>query len=299
MSQPGQFPITVLMSVFNGERWLEEAITSVLNQSFSDFEFIIVNDGSTDRSLDIIKRYALQDCRIRLLDKPNTGLPDSLNKGAKLARGMYIARMDGDDVCNPNRFERQVSFLERNLQAALVSGAVEYINENGVPFGRTYPITSANKIRNRLLTKGNCIAHPAVMMRRSVFSECGGYCNQLVTMQDYHLWVKMLRRGYELRNLPSVLISYRTSGSAISNWNQSERQIALMNEILQFDNPPDQILSEFQQLVASNKNKLISQDCRKANLMNTYHCKISRLGKRFGIENIIESPVCLLNNMLS
>ncbi len=125
--------VSVIMPVYNGERYLEAAVESILNQTFSDFEFIITDDGSTDTSLALLRRYANRDPRIRLISRPNTGYVKALIEAVPLAKGKYIARMDADDISLPERFERQVRFLEQNPDYAVVGSKVLLIDSDGAP----------------------------------------------------------------------------------------------------------------------------------------------------------------------
>ncbi len=121
--------ISVVMSVYNGDKYLREEIESILNQTFKDFEFIIVNDGSTDKSLEIIKSY--NDPRIVIIDQENTGLAKALNNGINIAKGRYIARMDQDDISNPERFEKQIEFLENLSEYVAIGSWSNHISEHG------------------------------------------------------------------------------------------------------------------------------------------------------------------------
>src|SRR6185295_9135648 len=153
--------VSVLMSVYNGEKYLKEAMESILNQSFSDFEFLIFNDSSTDSSREIILSY--NDPRIVLIDnKKNIGLTKTLNKGISLAKGKYIARMDADDVCHPERLNEQVNYLDKNAEVAVCGTWVQFLNENEVV---KLP-TKKNEIKT-LLFCNSCLAHPSVMIRKS------------------------------------------------------------------------------------------------------------------------------------
>ena len=149
-SAPGALPeISVVMSCYNSRRWLAEAIGSVLSQTHSDFEFIIVDDGSTDDSWATIQRYATRDRRIVALSKGNSGLADSLNAGISVARGKWIARIDADDVCEPGRLAEQMAFVRANPQVVLLgSGCVE-IDEYGRPLrAHRYPAAHRTLVRN-------------------------------------------------------------------------------------------------------------------------------------------------------
>ncbi len=199
--------VAVLMPVFNGEAFLGEAIESILNQSFRDFEFIIINDGSTDRTSSILHRFELADHRVRVYHQENRGLIASLNRGCRLARGKYIARMDADDVAFPYRFERQVDFLEQNPRVGLVGGAVEVINCGGVPIHRlSYPVQD-QKIKDTL-SSYNCFAHSTIVMRTEAFRVLNGYRRAFLFAEDYDLWLRMAER-YELANLPESVLQYR------------------------------------------------------------------------------------------
>lgn len=292
--------VSVVMSVYNGERWLKESIDSVLCQTFADFEFIIVDDGSTDQSPEIILEYASRDSRIIVITKENSGLAESLNAGIERARGCWIARMDADDICKPDRFQKQVSYLKRNTNVALVSGAVEYIDESGEVFGRTYPITSKKQIKKKILNFGNIIVHPAVMMRSDAINSCGGYCAGLTTVQDYHLWRKFLRKNYDLSILPDVLIYYRISGFAISNIKRTEKLDYLINEVLKYDNPSQELVEYFQQEVENNKSNLDSFQLRESKIANTVHSRIWKLCAKYNLQSrFSENFVCSINNFCS
>ena len=292
--------VTVLMSNYNGARWLNEAITSVLEQTFTDFEFIIVDDGSTDKSLAIITQLQQLDPRIVVISKPNTGLVDSLNCGIRQAHGKYIARMDADDISKPYRLQKQVEFLQAHPEIALVSGAMEYIDEKGNIFGRTYPMTSPLKIRKKILQICNVIVHPAVLMRRDVVVACGGYSEGLTTVEDQHLWMKFLRKGYQLAMLSEPMILYRVSGMAISNQKKSEEQVRLMKEILQYDKPPQVLIDAFRMEIEKNKDQLVSNALRKAQIQNSIHCKIWQISRKLkSSDKITQKVVCWLQNILS
>jgi glycosyltransferase involved in cell wall biosynthesis len=198
--------VTVLMSVYNGERFLQQAIDSILNQTYQDFEFLIIDDGSNDRSREIIQSH--KDQRIRLIyNEENIGLTPSLNKGLELARGEYIARMDADDVSFPQRLEKQVEFLEHNPEVILLGAWAEVVDENGkiIKVWR-YP-TKDCVIRWRLLF-GNCLVHSSVIYRKDKVLDAGGYNSSITYAQDYELWTKLSTIA-QIRQLPQVLIRHR------------------------------------------------------------------------------------------
>ena len=196
--------INVIMSVYNGEKYLGEAIESILNQSFTDYEFIIVNDGSTDNSLKIIQSY--HDKRVCLINnETNIGLTKSLNKAIEQARGEYIARQDADDISLPNRLEEQMRYLIQYPETALLGTSIYIINEGGKVLGKK--IASTNP-RDSLL-KSNQFNHGSTMFKSKVVRELGGYNELLLYCQDYDLWLRMAKH-HEVKNLKQVLYKLRS-----------------------------------------------------------------------------------------
>jgi hypothetical protein len=218
--------ISVCMPVYNAKRYIEEAIESILGQTFKDFEFLIIDDGSTDRSLAILKRYAAQDARIRLWSRPNAGYVVRLNEMLHQARGDLIARMDADDVALPERFARQVEFLRSHPEVDLVGGAQEHISAKGYHLFAYHEPLEHQEIQESALA-GICpICHPSVMMRRNAVLAVGGYREELMPAEDFDLWLRMGERGL-LANLPEVLTRYRVHESSVSASLQ-QRQISHM-----------------------------------------------------------------------
>jgi glycosyltransferase involved in cell wall biosynthesis len=218
--------ISVCMPVYNAQRYLEEAVESILGQTFRDFEFLIIDDGSTDRSLAILKRYAAQDTRIRLSSKANAGHTVRLNEMLHQARGDLIARMDADDVALPERFARQVDFLRSHPEVDLVGGAQEHISAKGYHLFVYREPLEHREIQESALA-GICpICHPSVMMRRNAVLAVGGYRVELMPAEDFDLWLRMGERGL-LANLPEVITRYRVHESSVSASLQ-HRQIRYM-----------------------------------------------------------------------
>jgi glycosyltransferase involved in cell wall biosynthesis len=208
--------VTVLMAVYNGSRFLHDAINSILCQSYRDFEFLIVDDASEDDTASIIDSY--QDERIKVLrNQSNIGLTRSLNRGIDFAKGDYIARMDADDIALLNRLSLQVEYLDSHPSCAVVAGKVLFIDGNGK--GKGYwnddqVTTSAEEIC-RYLPKANCIAHPSVMIRRSVLDQYR-YDERHPVAQDYDLWLRLCRDGYRIEKIPEVLLKYRINPLSIT-----------------------------------------------------------------------------------
>lgn len=199
--------VSVVMSVFDGERYLREAVESILGQTFTDFEFIVIDDGSTDSTWEILGSY--DDSRIRLMrNQGNIGLTKSLNKGVALARGGYIARMDADDVALPQRLEMQVAFLEDHSEIGILGSWCRMLNANGEDLGLYEMPTDDLRIRwVSLLT--NPFAHPTVVLRRALLGKDGPWYDEaLETAQDYDLWLRVLECTTGA-NLNDPLILYR------------------------------------------------------------------------------------------
>jgi len=206
--------VTVLMSVYNGEKYLKEAIDSILDQTFTNFEFLIINDGSTDSTSEILKEY--KDPRIKIIDnKKNIGLTKSLNKGLKLAKGKYIARMDADDFSKPNRLEEQLEFMEKNQKYAVVGSFVEIIDKDGNFIQKVKRPIKPKAIEERLL-KGSCIFHGSAIMRNDLIKSIGSYNEEMEKSQDYDLWLR-LSEIYPLYNLPLYLYKFRTHENSITS----------------------------------------------------------------------------------
>jgi glycosyltransferase involved in cell wall biosynthesis len=205
--------ISVVMSVYNGGKYLKLAVESILNQSFKDFEFIIINDGSTDKSLDLLKSFQKQDERIKIISRENKGLISSLNEGIKLAQGEYITRMDADDISKTTRLEKQLKYMEENN--LMVCGAwAQGIDELGNKIkDMNYP-PSEKKIKSSSLLH-NPFIHPSVMFRKDVFKKAGGYKKFFKHIEDYELWTRIVFK-YKTGNIPEALLEYRLHNDQIT-----------------------------------------------------------------------------------
>ena len=205
MSSP---KVSVLMPNYNWKAYISESIESILNQSFTDFEFIIIDDGSTDKSWEIIQNYAKQDKRIvAVKNEENIKICKTLNKGIELAKWEYIARMDSDDISMLDRFERQVKFLDENLDVWIVGWTMDMIDESWNTYSkREYNLTDS-EIRSKLF-RYSPFCHPVVMIRKSTLDKSGWYDNQLVYSEDYDLYFRLWMHA-KFWNLKDTLIRYR------------------------------------------------------------------------------------------
>lgn len=211
--------VSVVMSVYNGQEYLNLAIDSILLQSHKNLEFIVVDDGSTDHSAHIIKGY--KDSRIRYIHQHNKGLSAALNIGIAKASGEYIARMDADDISYPRRIEKQVQFLEQNRRVGMVGTSFDLIDVHGYITGQSYHLDRDQDLNLEFLLR-NPFGHGTVMIRRAILASVGGYDNKQ-PIEDYELWWRTAKK-YEVANLPEQLYGYRILASSMSKSGSAKRQ---------------------------------------------------------------------------
>ncbi len=208
--------VTVLLPVYNAAGFIAQTIESILAQTFTDFELLLINDGSSDESVKIIEQF--NDPRIRLVhNERNLGLIQTLNRGAALARGKYIARMDADDVALPQRLEKQVAFLEQNSGIHVVAAFVDFINTDGEVTGSWSTDRAANTEAaiQAMMPQTNCIAHPAVMIRTETLRQFL-YSPAQKGAEDYDLWLRLLATGKRIAKIEEVLLHYRIHPASIT-----------------------------------------------------------------------------------
>lgn len=203
--------ISVIMSVYNAEKYLAESIESILNQTYLNFEFIIINDKSSDKSLDIIKKYQSIDDRLVLINNDeNLGLTKNLNKAIKVSKGDFIARMDADDISESNRFEKQIIFLNKNPEIGVLGTCAIDIDETGNLLGERDVPLSHKEILNKI-HKVNPICHPSVMFRKELVQDINWYNENYKVVQDYDLWFRCAANNITLQNLKERLLRYRVN----------------------------------------------------------------------------------------
>lgn len=205
--------ISVLLPAYNSAKYIKESVLSILKQSYKDFELIIINDGSTDKTMKVVSE--LQDERIVLINNSkNLGVSKSLNLGLKIAKGKYIARCDSDDVNDLDRFKKQRIFLKKNKKYVLVGSNAFLINKNGEIIGvKKYP-ESDKELRKKLIIR-NQILHPSVFYRKAVAMKVGGYSNFLNGAEDYDFFLKLSQFG-KLCNLQENLVKRRIHDQVIT-----------------------------------------------------------------------------------
>lgn len=209
--------ISVLLPVYNCELYIKETIDSVLNQTFADFELIVIDDCSTDQTVSVIKEFS--DTRIRLIEKQvNSGLINSLNLGISIAKGEYIARMDGDDICLPERFAKQVAFLDKNPNIILCGTA--YQTFGAIEKVIRHPL-SHKKIAAQLCVH-SVFGHPTVMGKKAIFEQ-HNYNDDFKNVEDYELWSRLIFEG-EVANLDEILLFYRVHENQVSTIHNDVQQ---------------------------------------------------------------------------
>lgn len=227
MSYPA---ITVLMPVYNSERYIAKAVKSILDQTFRDFEFLVINDGSTDRSVDIIQEF--NDPRIRIIDTENQGVAAALHLGVKEAKGVYIARMDADDESLPARLELEKKCLDSYPEIAVVHGSVDYIDAEGNPVYLVRDEGHSNMITKWLLNWKNVPIHSTVMMRTSILKENDlNYRIEMNRAEDFDLWNRIASLG-DFMYLPDVLIRYRVHSANVSNSSPLDLQFDAQSRVI-------------------------------------------------------------------
>jgi glycosyltransferase involved in cell wall biosynthesis len=212
MSQPR---LSVVMPLYNAQRHLREALDSLLAQTVKDFEIVAVDDGSKDRTLKILREYEKKDARLNIITRPNTGIVGALNDGVAAAKSDLIARMDGDDISLPQRFELQLAYLDEHPECVMLGSQVLLIDDDGAPIC-PHPLTryTHEEIDEEHLGTGWPVVHPSIVMRKSAVERVGGYREQYKWLEDLDLFLRLAEIG-RLANLKDVLLQYRLHLSSI------------------------------------------------------------------------------------
>jgi len=228
MSRP---KLSVVMPVHNGERYLREAVESVLNQTFTDFEFIIINDGSTDTTQAILENYP--DSRLVVVNREHQGLVASLNQGLTLARGEYVARQDADDISLSTRFATQIDYLDKNPEVVLVTSDYEIIDSKGCLLGRMRREGDPSLVAWYLLFYNHVAGHSLVVFRRDPVVDLGGYSGRRRHIEDYDLWLR-LSNVADIVILPDVLLRWRMHDESISSQCNKEQEASAVDLAREF-----------------------------------------------------------------
>lgn len=254
------------MSVFNGKAFLHESVESILSQTFQDFEFVVVDDGSTDGSSELLARYP--DLRLRVIRNPsNLGLTRSLNAGLAAAKGELVARQDADDRSHPERVARQVAFLDANPDVVLVGAQTRGIDRSGSPVDLSgWPKSTATMAIRWQLMFDSPFSHTSVMFRRGPVSKLGGYNEDFRTSQDFELFSR-LAVDHDLRNLSDVLVDWRVTKGSVSR-TYSEADVRRVHAVLE-----------------ENRKRWLNMDQPSAEALSTW-VNINNAGKLGGVTDL-------------
>jgi len=281
--------ISVLMPVYNCEKYLREAIDSILNQTFKDFEFIIINDGSNDNSENIILEY--NDNRIKLYNKDNGGVSSALNYGLQLCNAKYVARFDADDICYLNRLQDQYEFMEANPDYVLIGSDADYVDENGnFIFKLQCSGHSSDEINSNILKK-NPFIHSVVFFKKDLIISLGGYDLKAHTFEDHFLWLKVIKKGL-VCNFKSSYIKVRINPESVTTDERfrGKRFLQIRQKILEnndiIDNKDDVELKEIIRSQNSNISKKLGYYLfiSKKYLWDNYEPKLARENLRKAIK---------------
>lgn len=216
--------VSVLMPVYNAEKFLHESVESILNQTFKDFEFIIINDGSTDKSEYILQEFQKQDSRIKLISRTNKGIVSTRNQGLAEAKGIYIALMDADDIALPDRLAKQIEFLDANLDYVAIGSRVLLIDPEGWPICPFAKSTSHEEIDEaHLRCQGGAICNPSALLRFDAVARIGGYRPEIKSAEDIDLFLRLAEVG-KIINLSEILLKYRQHPKSIGHSQRAEQK---------------------------------------------------------------------------
>ena len=292
--------ISVIMSVYNAEDYLHEAIESVLGQTFEDFEFIISNNGSTDNTKKIINSYKQLDERVILFDHEDLGFSISLNKAIEISKTNIIARIDADDVMEPNRLEEQYNFLKKNKDVSLISCLANYINAAGDIIGKTFSDLDSVKVNQRYFAENEPIGllHPGAMYYKSAFLNVGGYRAQFAPAEDIDLWNRFNDHGYWAVVQQKILMNYRMiPGSEIGkNFKKSRQKYEWLRECIWLRRAGKREITWEEFLDEQKALPLMTKLNKYRKLQAKYFYR--KAGIQFGAKNIISFAVNICGALL-
>ncbi len=222
--------VSVVFPVFNTRDYLIDAIASIVEQSFRDWQLICVNDGSSDGSTEILDWFATQDPRIKVFHQANAGSVAAVKRGCALATAPLMCRMDCDDIAIGDRLEKQVEFLRQHPECCVVGGAILEMDSDSDPLGVSRLPTRHDELVDNLLHRRTGLFHPATMFRAQAYHAVGGYRDQYEWVEDHDLWLRMAQHG-QLANLQDVVLCYRLHAKSIC-WQRSAEQRVRMNGVL-------------------------------------------------------------------
>ena len=246
--------ISVIIPVYNGEKTIRETIDSVIKQTFDNFELIVINDGSTDSTLDIVN--SIQDSRIKVFSYDNAGQSASRNWGISLAKGEYISFIDADDLWTPDKLESQLQALQENPQAAVAYSWTDWIDEAGEPWGRGIHISESGDVYGKLLLNDFVANGSNVLIKSEALKEVGGFETSLIPAEDWDMWIRLASR-YHFVVVPSPQILYRVYTSSCSGniWKMESSSLRIIEKA--FANAPSSV-QHLQKETLGNRYKYLT-----------------------------------------
>lgn len=268
--------VSVLLPVYNAERYLAEAVDSILAQTCDEFELVAIDDGSTDESSAILDQYALRDDRVRIVRRANTGIVGALNDGLAEARGEFIARMDADDVAMPQRLARQLAFMRKNRDVVAVGCGCLLIDKDDDPFNVWGQTGGHDAIEMKLLSGvASALVHSSAMFRTAALHAIGGYRDDVGVSEDLDLYLRLAEHG-RLANIPDVLMTVRRYDESTSGLRTVEQRAASRHKILS-DARRRRGLPESELELTSDTDSLVELKHRRAmQAFKTGHGRTSR-----------------------
>ncbi len=209
-----QQKISIVMAVYNGSDLLDQTLKSIGKQTYSNWELIIVDDGSNNSTVELIKKYMKKNSRIKLIRQSNQGQTKALNTGLKQVSGEFVARIDADDIMLPTRLDKQVKFLNEHPEIGLVGSSVNYCDESNKHFFILTPPTTHNELVSQLIRR-NPFVHSSIMFRSKILDKVGLYNTRLKAAQDYDYWMRISQK-FRVANIPEILVTIRKHDSNIS-----------------------------------------------------------------------------------
>jgi GT2 family glycosyltransferase len=221
--------VSCVLPVYNGLPYLESAVNSVLAQDFTDFELLLINDGSTDGSREICEAIAARDPRVKAITQENAGIVTTLNRGVAMAQGEYIARMDADDLCWPTRFGLQVAYLDAHADVVALGSRVRVMDEHGTYQQVTRPVHWQGG--DVFPSSGITLCHPSIMFRREAFERTRGYSEDFHAAEDFALWIEMGQYG-KIVEMDACLLDYRVHSQSTSRIKLRQQRLACLRAVL-------------------------------------------------------------------